>query len=410
MLKKLSLYQFVKHLQQKLKIDNDSVLLLYKIDFPAKTTSNRQPQVTFEPIENLEKEVFYNNNKKATKKSLFYLKVVSNNSKPEYGCAKVFTRINEESYQELQKDEDDLLRFADLQKSSAYKKFEYQRYMFDPECNDDDDLNFTDVVTQVSTKKKKTPSNDKSNESNSQKSRSKDPSPNDEMSNNEDSELALVSSGMTEYFKNYKLIFLKYFDPVHKKFYVIGDLLVPKDATMEYLRELVHHKHQESMELITEKLNEKARLAANNTSNHNHNGDERNGDVDMEVDEDRNNHNDTHALNHNHTVEFPDVSKDSLVIFEETGTCASKPDNDITLLGEVGLTEHVTDGNIFIYTNARDDLDINTLYESILETYKSLRTNTWVELIERDSEFVSQVNTLRKRMAVNTTENNSANR
>jgi hypothetical protein len=227
-IKKLSVYHFIKHMILKLKhLDVESVLV-YKLDFPNKTTSNQSPLIDYKLVTDLSQEMLFGNSKKNPKKSLFYLKILINSENSTQNSCRIFEKIDNLKYQSLEKEEEELLNFAVIQKTNTYKKYEYQKYMFNPECPEEDDIDFTQL-SEEQVKRKKL-SVEKASDSSKEKSKNKNHcSILDDLTVEEKKDLLLHQSKIKAIDCKYQLVFLKYYDEATEQFITLGDMLVAKD-------------------------------------------------------------------------------------------------------------------------------------------------------------------------------------
>lgn len=132
-MKKLSVYHFIKYMILKLKHLDIETILVYKLDFPNKTTSHQFPLIDYKLVTDLSQEMLSGNSKKNPKKSLFYLKILMNSEDYSQNSVRMFEKIDDLKYQSLEEEEEELLNFAIIQKTNTYKKYEYQKYMFNPD-------------------------------------------------------------------------------------------------------------------------------------------------------------------------------------------------------------------------------------------------------------------------------------
>lgn len=220
-------------------------------------------------------------------------------------------------------------------------------------------------------------------------------------------EIIATENEMKEYFDNYTLVFLKFYDYASNKMHVVGDVLVKNDISLYDLQTIAAQKHMrwiktscaydESFSLsldISIDQSQEVAVDSNQIKENNHK-------VQNSIDNDQN-----QFL----SMYINDSSVQNMVFFEESGSKHNKNELKVNLINEIDNTDHLQNGNIFIYSFLTKDTSTIQMQKLIQSKYVELRTTVWVNLIEMESEFHQQNIILNKRMAVNTTSEFSENR
>ena len=143
----MTVFEFIQQILSKLNSEIIESVLIYKVEFPNNSASNKNIEISFKPIDVLNRELLFNNSKKNPKKSIFYVKVIEKNKNPEESSIKIVSKINDKKYYELEESERQLHEFSLLQGINAFKPLEIQRFMFDKDSKEDD-LNFVKLIVK----------------------------------------------------------------------------------------------------------------------------------------------------------------------------------------------------------------------------------------------------------------------